>query len=180
MINKERIDKIKAEFFGNGIEVSTTDIGFAVLSIVMGDDLAYEAIFGGAVMGDYAKSERITKLKEKVTDYIGSSSIVVGGGAKADITFEENKAYMIELKRRTEQAMQDGDIDTKDGLTILKDLSVKLNDKFNVADKTINQVVVVNQKYSSVCEYCHHEIAPYPISKEKAMRMYGLVEKNKK
>ena len=180
MINKERIDKIKAEFFGKGIEVSTTDIGFTVLSIVMGDDLAYEAIFCGAVMGDYAKSERITKLKEKVTDYIGSSSIVVGGGAKADITFEENKAYMIELKRRTEQAMQDGDIDTKDGLTILKDLSVKLNDKFNVADKTINQVVVVNQKYSSVCEYCHHEIAPYPISKEEAMRMYGLVEKNKK
>ena len=180
MINKERIDKIKAEFFGKGIEVSTTDIGFAVLSIVMGDDLAYEAIFGGKIAEDYAKSERITKLKEKVTDYIGSSSIVVGGGAKADITFEENKDYMIELKRRTEQAMQDGDIDTKDGLTILKDLSVKLNDKFNVADKTINQVVVVNQKYSSVCEYCHHEIAPYPISKEEAMRMYGLVEKNKK
>ena len=180
MINKKRIDKIKAEFFGKGIEVSTTDIGFAVLSIVMGDDLAYEAIFGGAVMSDYAKSERITKLKEKVTDYIGGGSIVAGGGAKADITFEENKAYMIELKRRTEQAMQDDDIDTKDGLTILKDLSVKLNDKFNVADKTINQVVVVNQKYSSVCEYCHHEIAPYPIPKEEAMRIYGLVEKNKK
>ena len=106
MINKERIDKIKAEFFSKGLEVSTTDVGFAVLSNVMGDDLAYEAIFGGAVMGDYARSERITKLKEKVADYIGGDSIVVGGGAKADITFEENKAYMIELKRRTEQAMQ--------------------------------------------------------------------------
>ena len=146
MINKERIDKIKAEFFGKGMEVSTTDIGFAVLSNVMGDELAYEAIFGGAVMGDYARSERITKLKEKVADYIGGDSIVVGGGAKADITFEENKAYMIELKRRTEQAMQDGDIDTKDGLTILKDLSVKLNDKLNIADKTINQVEKMNQK----------------------------------
>ena len=180
MINKERIDKIKAEFFGKGIDISTTNIGFAVLSIVMGDELAYEAIFGGAVMGDYARSERIAKLKEKVADYIGGDSIVVGGGAKADITFEENKAYVIELRQRTEQAMQDGVLDTKDGLTILKDLSVKLNDKFNVADKTINQVVVVNQKYSSVCEYCHHEIAPYPISKEEAMRIYGLVEKNKK
>ena len=180
MINKERIDKIKAEFFGKGMEVSTTDVGFAVLSNVMGDELAYEAIFGGAVLEDYARSERISKLKEKVADYIGGDSIVGGSGAKADITFEENKAYMIELKRRTEQAMQDGDIDTKDGLTILKDLSVKLNDKFNVADKTVNQVVVVNQKYSSVCEYCHHEIAPYPISKEEAMRIYGLVEKNKK
>ena len=180
MINKERIDKIKAEFFGKGMEVSTTDVGFAVLSSVMGDELAYEAIFGGAVMGDYARSERITKLKEKVADYIGGDSIAVGGGAKADITFEENKAYMIELKRRTEQAMQDGDIDTKDGLTILKDLSVKLNDKFNVADKTVNQVVVVNQKYSSVCEYCHHEIAPSPIPKEEAMRIHGSVAKNKK
>lgn len=177
MINKERIEKIKAEFFGKGLDVSTTDIGYAVLSNVMGDNLAYEAIFGGKVAEDYAKSERITKLKTKVAQYIGGDSLVVDG-AKADITFEENKAYMIELKRRTEQAMQDGTIETKDGLTILKDLSVKLNDKFNVADKTINQVVVVNQKYSSVCEYCHHEIAPFPISKEEAMRMYGLVEKN--
>ena len=78
MINKERIDKIKAEFFSKGLEVSTTDVGFAVLSNVMGDDLAYEAIFGGAVMGDYARSERITKLKEKVADYIGGDSIAVG------------------------------------------------------------------------------------------------------
>ena len=73
MINKERTDKIKAEFFGKGMEVSTTDIGFAVLSIVMGDELAYEAIFGGTVMGDYAMSERITKLKEKVAE-IGRAS----------------------------------------------------------------------------------------------------------
>lgn len=179
MINKERTDKIKAEFFSKGMEVSTTDIGFAVLSNVMGDNLAYEAIFGGKVAKDYANSERITALKSKVADYIGSET-ATSGGTMADITFEENKAYMIELKRRTEQAMRDGDIETKDGLTILKDLSVKLNDKFNVADKTINQVVVVNQKYSSVCEYCHHEIAPYPISKKEAMKMYGLVEKNKK
>ena len=179
MINKERIEKIKAEFFGKGLDISTTDIGYAVLSNVMGDELAYEAIFGGKVTEDYANSERITALKSKVAEYIGSET-VTSGGTMADITFEENKAYMIELKRRTEQAMRDGDIETKDGLTILKDLSVKLNDKFNVADKTINQVVVVNQKYSSVCEYCHHEIAPYPISKEEAMRMYGLVEKTKK
>lgn len=178
MINKERIDKIKADFFGKGLDISTTDIGFAVLSNLMGDELAYEAIFGGNVAKDYANSERITALKSKVAEY--TDGIGTSGGAMADITFEENKAYMIELKRRTEQAMRDGDIETKDGLTILKDLSVKLNDKFNVADKTINQVVVVNQKYSSVCEYCHHEIAPYPISKEDAMRMYGLVEKTRK
>ena len=49
MINKERIEKIKAEFFGKGLDISTTDIGYAVLSNVMGDNLAYEAIFGGKV-----------------------------------------------------------------------------------------------------------------------------------
>jgi hypothetical protein len=97
--------------------------------------------------------------------------------SKQDISFEENKAYMLSLKKQTEEAIENEEIDKKDGLKILADLSVKLNDKFNVADNTKNQVVIVNQKFNDVCPYCNREISAKVLTKEEAIKMYNLVEK---
>jgi hypothetical protein len=94
-----------------------------------------------------------------------------------DITFEENKAYMLKLKRDTEMAMEAGEIEKKDGLKILSDISTKLNDKFSVTAEVKDQYVCVEQKYSSICSYCGRECAPPPMSKEEAMKMYNLIEK---
>lgn len=94
-----------------------------------------------------------------------------------DITFEENKAYMLKLKRDTEDAMDRGEIEPKDGLKILADLSVKLNDKFSVQAEVKDQMVVVNAKYDDVCSYCQHEVARRPMTKEEAMKEYNLIEK---
>lgn len=93
-----------------------------------------------------------------------------------DITFEENKAYMLKLKRDTEMAMEAGEIEKKDGLKILSDISTKLNDKFSVQAEVKDQMVVVNAKYTDVCEYCGRETAPRPMSKEEAMKTYNLKE----
>lgn len=94
-----------------------------------------------------------------------------------DITFEENKAYMLKLKRDTEMAMEAGDLEKKDGLKILSNLSVKLNDKFSVQAEVKDQIVIVEQKYNDVCEYCQHEVARRTMTKEEAMKEYNLVEK---
>ena len=94
-----------------------------------------------------------------------------------DISFEENKEYMLNLKRQTEEAMASGEIDKKDGLKILTDISVKLNDKFNVSDSSQEQYVPVFAKYDAVCSRCGAEISRRPISKEEAIEMYNLVEK---
>ena len=94
-----------------------------------------------------------------------------------DISFEENKAYMLGLKKQTEEAMAAGEIDKKDGLKILADLSVKLNDKFNVSDSSQEQYVHVFAKYDAVCSRCGAELSRRPISKEEAIEMYYLVEK---
>jgi hypothetical protein len=73
--------------------------------------------------------------------------------------------------------MANGELEKKDGLKILSDLSVKLNDKFKVSSDEKEQVVVVSQKYDSVCS-CGKEVARRPISKDEAMEMYDLVERN--
>ena len=93
-----------------------------------------------------------------------------------DITFEENKAYMLKLKRDTEMAMEAGDLEKKDGLKILSDLSVKLNDKFSVQAEVKDQMVIVEHKYDDICPYCQHEVASKPMTKEEAMATYNLKE----
>lgn len=94
-----------------------------------------------------------------------------------DITFEENKAYMLKLKRDTEMAMEAGELEKKDGLKILSDLSVKLNDKFSVQNEVKDQMVIVEHKYNDICPYCQHEVASKPMTKEEAMGLYNLKEK---
>jgi hypothetical protein len=94
-----------------------------------------------------------------------------------DITFEENKAYMLKLKRDTEMAMEAGELEKKDGLKILSDLSVKLNDKFSVQNEVKDQMVIVEHKYNDICPYCQHEVASKPMTKEEAMELYNLKEK---
>ena len=94
-----------------------------------------------------------------------------------DITFEENKAYMLKLKKDTEDAIEKGEVDKKDGLKILADISTRLNDKFSVNQQQRDQIVIVEQKYNDVCPRCFAEIARRPISKEEAMEMYDLIEK---
>jgi hypothetical protein len=81
------------------------------------------------------------------------------------------------LKKDTEDAIAKGEVDKKDGLKILADLSVKLNDRFSVQAEVKDQIVIVEQKYNDVCEYCQHEVARRTMTKEEAMKEYNLVEK---
>lgn len=94
-----------------------------------------------------------------------------------DISFEENKAEMIKLIEEAKQAREDGTMKTSDSLKIQSDLRVKLNDKFNVADETQEQMIIVNTKYNDICPRCGVEISRRPITKLEAMEMYDLVEK---
>jgi hypothetical protein len=70
--------------------------------------------------------------------------------------------------------MESGDIEKKDGLKILTDISTKLNDKFGAKEEMKDQMVVVECKFNSVCS-CGREI--YIPTKEDLMKKYNLVEK---
>lgn len=185
-INKDTINDILTESKKKGFDVRIKDISYVLLCQHFEDkEVAYRSIFpsNGNIENDikiYENSKEIRYVKQKIED-ISIPEIYNTKQKKKktadDISFEENKAYMLKLKKDTETAMENGEIDKKDGLKILADISVKLNDKFQVQDETAEQLVIVSAKYSSICPYCNHEIAPEPISKEEAMRMYNLTEK---
>lgn len=182
MISNEQIKRAIEECAKANHVVSVRDISYALLCLHYEDSLvAYKCIFGNDY--DYNQEYHTTYDQTATMSYLKTyiEFNLMNDKKKTrkseDISFEENKEYMLNLKRQTEEAMSAGEIDKKDGLKILTDISVKLNDKFNVSDSTQEQIVVVNAKYDSVCPSCGREIARKPITKEEAMDMYDLVEK---
>ena len=182
MISNEQIKRAIEDCARANHTISVRDISYVLLSMQFDDSLvAYKCIFGNDY--DYNQDYHTTYDQTSTMTYLKSYvefTLLNDKGKKKkteDISFEENKAYMLGLKKQTEEAMSAGEIDKKDGLKILADLSVKLNDKFNVSDSSQEQYVHVFAKYDAVCSRCGAEISRRPISKEEAIEMYNLVEK---
>ena len=182
MISNEQIKKAIEDCARANHTISVRDISYVLLSMQFDDSLvAYKCIFGNDY--DYNQDYHATYDQTSTMTYLKSyvEFTLLNDKKKKtkteDISFEENKAYMLGLKKQTEEAMAAGEIDKKDGLKILADLSVKLNDKFNVSDSSQEQYVHVFAKYDAVCSRCGAEISRRPISKEEAIEMYNLVEK---
>ena len=174
MISNNKIKEIIEQMNEMGFAIGVRDISYILLCRNYEDDIvAYKSLFGDGSETEilyYKQSKPIVELGKLMSDALGWNS-------KDDITFEENKAYMLKLKADTERAMEDGDIEKKDGLKILTDISTKLNDKFGAKEEMKDQIVQIAQKFDDVCPYCFREVATRPISKEEAIKMYNLVEK---
>ena len=179
-ISIEDIKKIIEDASKKGFKIGVRDIAFVVLlDAFENEDIAYKCLFGSesGFMQEYASVYARTGAVEYIKDYIDILSTNNGSRSKKqdvdDITFDENKSYMIKLKKDTEEAMANGEIEKKDALKILADISVKLNDKFNVKDANEDrQVVIVQNKFNAICE-CGREI--YVPTKEEMMKKSNLV-----
>lgn len=181
MISNDKISEIIENCKAMGYQVRVRDISFIILSKNFDDvSVAYKSIFGSDVndeiIDNYIKSRDITFLKT----YIESNNIIKGSkkgkkklSAEDDITFDENKAEIINLIKETQKALEEGKIKSSDALKIQADLRVKLNDKFSVKDENQDNIVQVNTKYNSICS-CGREI--YIPTKEELIEKYNLIE----
>lgn len=187
MITNEQIKKTITECSKAKHSISLRDISYILLCKFFEDNAtAYRVIYGmdadynPKYVDTYEQTEAINYLRQYIESTLLSDNPVKKKSKKEvleeDISFEENKAEILNLIKKTQQAFASGDIEAKDALKIEADLRVKLNDKFAVTEDVRDQIVVVQAKYSSICE-CGRECAPRPISKEEAMEMYDLVEK---
>lgn len=180
MISNNKLSTIIKDCELAGHKVKVKDISYVLLCRTFDDiAVAFKVIFGNEpndVIVEYHKSPYISFLR----NYMDSNYAVKetkGRKRKSkedDISFEENKAYMLKLKRDTEKAMEDGTIEFDKGVTLLKDITTKLNDKFQVQNEVKEQLVIVNAKYNAICKYCNHET--YIPTKEDLMKEYNLIE----
>lgn len=157
-----------------GFAISVRDISYILLCRNYEDDIvAYKSLFGDGSdteISYYKQSKPIVELGKLMSDALGWNS-------KEDITFEENKAEIIRLIQDAKDKEARGELDAKQSLDLQTKLRVALNDKFGAKDNNTEQIVCVSMKYDDVCPYCSHEVARRPISKEEAINMYNLVEK---
>lgn len=174
----EKVGEILTAASTHGANLKVRDIAYVLLRRYFDDrSYAWRVCF---IDADY--DEKTIDAYEEGVGYQYLKEVLMGvrdrGGLlyDEDITFEENKAYMLKLKRDTEIAMEAGELEKKDGLKILSDLSVKLNDKFSVQNEVKDQMVIVEHKYNDICPYCQHEVASKPMTKEEAMETYNLKE----
>jgi hypothetical protein len=174
----EKVGEILTAASTHGANLKVRDIAYVLLRRYF-DDRSYawrvcftDADYDEKTIDAYEEGTGYQYLKEVLMEVRDRGGLLYD----EDITFEENKAYMLKLKRDTEIAMEAGELEKKDGLKILSDLSVKLNDKFSVQNEVKDQMVIVEQKYNDICPYCQHEVASKPMTKEEAMATYNLKE----
>lgn len=174
----EKVGEILTAASTHGANLKVRDIAYVLLRRYF-DDRSYawrvcftDADYDEKTIDAYEEGTGYQYLKEVLMEVRDRGGLLYD----EDITFEENKAYMLKLKRDTELAMEAGELEKKDGLKILSDLSVKLNDKFSVQNEVKDQMVIVEHKYNDICPYCQHEVASKPMTKEEAMATYNLKE----
>lgn len=171
MVTNSKITEIIKNMSDMGHSIRVRDISYMFLCRSYEDETtAYKSVFGESSeieIEQYKKMDSIVALRKYLTEEFAWDS-------KDDITFEENKAYMLKLKAKTEKAMEGGEIEKKDALKILADISTKLNDKFGAKEDIRDQIVQVQIKYNDICA-CGREI--YVPTKEDLMEQYNLVEK---
>lgn len=164
--------------------IGLRDVAYAWLSTFAFLDsmLAYKAIYGRDEDFDMERGRKYGETAEMI--YL-KNLLETNYGKKTkkelqeseDMTFEMNKQGIIRLIKETEDAMEAKQIEKKDGLKILADLRVKLNDKFNVQEEIVEQMVVVEKKFNHICKYGYECYLP---TKEDLMEMYDLVPREEK
>lgn len=188
MITNEQIRQTINDCTKAGHAIGMRDISYILLCRHYEDHTtAYRILFGldADFNADYANTYDQTLAINYLRDYMEFNLNDDAGVKKKkkrvssedDISFEENKAEIVNLIKATKQAFENGEIEAKDALKIEADLRVKLNDKFSVTEDIKDQVVYVFEKYNDICPYCSREISRRPISKDEAMERYDLVEK---
>lgn len=187
MIDKDALNKILSEGKKAGHDIKVRDVCYILLCRSIDDKITvFRSLFdkdgkmpNNQIM-NYVNSDKIKYLGTVMHTYDNKIESTKKKRAEGeDITFDENLAYMLKLKKDTEDAMKKNEIDKKDGLKILADLTVKLNDKFNISEEVRDQVVIVENKYDDICPVCSTEISRRPMSKQEAMEKYDLVERSK-
>ena len=176
MIDNEQIKGTIEYFRQNGKPIRVRDIAYTLLAKMFDSRTAFQCLFAGEenVFDVYAEDN----LREELEVYLTEQGYIKSVSTDADtggITFNENKREMEMLLAKTQKALDDGLIEPKDGLKILADIRVKLNDKFKVQEQSKDRLIVVNTKYNNVCSHCGHEI--FIPSKEQLMEEYNLIEK---
>lgn len=172
VLTSQQVRDIVVGMRSRGLDVGLRDVSFAVLASVYGDEsLAFRALFGDAPeipVEEYLAMPKVAEVKKAVLDEQPDNGEVTGGTV---ISFDDLKEGLIADMRALEKLRDSADdegnptLEAKEMAQVvgrIADIRVKLTEKFNTTERVVEQRVVVEQKFSSICPYCNREIALPP------------------
>lgn len=175
-ITKDGLDSVREAVKDVFPNLGVREVSFALLLDSFDDpQMAADAIFPnkGVSGRDSALRDDVARLRRALHSVMserGDQSL------ENTISKEENRAELIRMIEIIKRDMDSGEIERKDGLKMIADIRVKLNDKFEIEERsTQRRLIVVPQKRNMICAHTQRECTYWP-TKEACMQHYKLFE----
>lgn len=169
VLTSQQVRDLVLSLRSRGFDVGLRDVSFAVLSLVYADEaLAFRALFGDTPevsLDEYAAQPKIDEVKSAIS--VDAQTSETGSDGPV-VSFDDLKEGLIADMRALEALRDSKDDEGRPALEPkemaqvvgrIADIRVKLTEKFNTTERVVEQRVVVEQKFDSICPNCGHEIA---------------------
>ena len=181
MITKEQIKECIAFCSEQGYYIDESDIAFLLVNREFRDVyMSYELTKSKGVpseqVDNYSSSDKIVCLRQYMNEHWAKrkEQTINTEFIEGEITFEENRDALIKYLNDIQGLMNEKKIDPKDGLKMMTDIRLKLNDKFNIKEAQVEQRIIVQPKFSHICDYTRKEC--WLQSREFAMQHWHLIK----
>lgn len=181
MITKEQIKDCIAFCEEQGYFIEESDIAYLLINREFKDRYkAYELTKSRGIPDEYVdnydSSDKIACLRQYMNEHWAKrkESVINTESIEGAITFEENRDALIKYLGEIQKLMNEKKIDPKDGMKMMTDIRLKLNDKFNIKEAQVEQRIIVQPKFSHICDYTHKEC--WLMTEDWAKKHYHLIK----
>ena len=181
MITKEQIQDCVAFCEQQGYFIEESDIAYLLINREFKDRYkAYELTKSRGIPDEYVdnydSSEKMACLRKYMNEHWAKrkESVINTESIEGAITFEENRDALIRYLGEIQKLMDEKKIEPKDGMKMMTDIRLKLNDKFNIREAQVEQRIIVQPKFNHVCQYTKKEC--WLMTEEWAKKQYHLIK----
>ena len=181
MITTKQIQDCVAFCEEQGYFIEESDIAYLLINREFRDRYkAYELTkskdMPDEYVDNYDSSDKMTCLRKYMNEHWAKrkDTVIDTESIDGSITFEENRDALIKYLGEIQNLMNEKKIEPKDGMKMLTDIRLKLNDKFNIKEAQVEQRIIVQPKFNSVCQYTNKEC--WLMTEEWAKKQYHLIK----
>lgn len=181
MITKEQIQDCIAFCEEQGYFIEESDIAYLLINREFKDRYkAYELTISKDMPDEYVdnydSSDKMACLRKYMNEHWAKrkESVINTESIEGAITFEENRDALIRYLGEIQKLMDEKKIEPKDGMKMMTDIRLKLNDKFNIKEAQVEQRIIVQPKFNYVCQYTHKEC--WLMTEDWAKKQYHLIK----
>lgn len=179
MVSVEEIKACKDYCADKGFRIDDKEIAYLFVNRELRNPvMAYKMVIREGLSDEliekYDKSPRMACLRQYMNDnWTKRKAEERAATVAGNISFEENRDALIGMLADIETMMNANQIEKKDAMKMMTDIRIKLNDKFNMKEQQVEQRIIVQPKFNTLCPHTHKEC--WSQTREFAMEHWHLV-----